>query len=190
MRSSGSGGRHFLQCPTRHYAPGACEGAFVSVTRLEQTVLGELRRLNVAYLDMDELVRQVRFDEDLRAQKNAATAEMAACRSKIDQLTRCLRELYLDKVKGLICEADFIELSKDFTSQKERLESLLLKCQKRIVEIDGKIAVSNNRHERIGQYVNTEHLTRETVEILIDKITVGKRIPGTRNVPTKIHWAF
>ena len=40
------------------------------------------------------------------------------------------------------------------------------------------------------RYVNLEHLTREIVEILIDHITVGKRIPGTRDVPIEIHWNF
>ena len=30
----------------------------------------------------------------------------------------------------------------------------------------------------------------EIVEILIDYISVGKRIPGTRNVPIEIHWNF
>ena len=30
----------------------------------------------------------------------------------------------------------------------------------------------------------------ETVETLIDYILVGKRIPGTRNVPIEIHWNF
>ena len=87
-------------------------------------------------------------------------------------------------------EADFIELSKDFTTQKERLEAQVLKCQKQIAEIDIKIAVGDNRRERIEQYVNSEHLTREMVEILIDKIMVGKRIEGTRNVPIEIHWNF
>ena len=57
-------------------------------------------------------------------------------------------------------------------------------------EIEVKIAVGDNRRELIEQYVNVEHLTREMVEILIDKITVGKRIPGTRNVPIEIHWNF
>jgi len=40
------------------------------------------------------------------------------------------------------------------------------------------------------QYVKVEHLTHEMVEILIDKILVGKRIEGTRNVPIEIHWNF
>ena len=96
---------------------------------------------------------------------------------------------YVDAVV-LICEADFIELSKEFTSQKERLEAQVLECQKQIAEIEVKIAVGDNRRELIEKYVKVEHLTREMVEILIDKIMVGKRISGTRNVPIEIHWNF
>ena len=188
MRSSKSGGRHFLQCPNRHYAKGACEGAFISVNRLERMVIDELRRLNEEYLDMDELEQQVQFNADLLEQKEELEAEILTYQGKINQFSKGVRDLYLDKVKGLICEADFIELSKDFTSQKERLEAQVLECQKQIAEIEIKIAVGDNRRELIEQYVNVEHLTREMVAILIDKITVGKRIPGTRNVPIEIHW--
>jgi glutamyl/glutaminyl-tRNA synthetase len=190
MRSSKSGGRHFLQCPSRHYAKGACEGAFISVDRLERMVIAELKRLNAEYLDMDELERKVQFNADLLEQKQEIEAEIATCQGKIDQFSKGVRDLYLDKVKGLICEADFIELSKDFTLQKERLEAQILECQKQIAEIDVKIAAGDNRRELIEKYVKVEHLTREMVEIFIDKIMVGKRITGTRNVPIEIHWAF
>ena len=190
MRSSKSGGRHFLQCPNRHYAKGACEGAFISVERLERMVIAELRRLNAEYLDMDELERKVQFNAELLTQKQEIEAEIATYQGKINQFSKGVRDLYLDKVKGLICETDFIELSKDFTSQKERLEAQVLECQKQIAEIEVKIAVGDNRRELIEKYVKVEHLTREMVEILIDKITVGKRISGTRNVPIEIHWNF
>ena len=179
-----------MQCPSRHYAKGACEGAFISVNRLERMVIDELRRLNEEYLDMDELEQQVQFNSDLLEQKQKIEAEIATYRGKIDQFSKGVRDLYLDKVKGLICEADFIELSKDFTAQKERLEAQVLECQREIAEIEIKIAVGDKRRELIEQYVDVEHLTREMVEILIDKIMVGKRIPGTRNVPIEIHWNF
>ena len=39
-------------------------------------------------------------------------------------------------------------------------------------------------------YINVEHLSRELVEILIDQISIGKRIPVTRDVPIEIHWNF
>ncbi|MBO5788340.1 MAG: recombinase family protein, partial [Clostridia bacterium] len=190
MRSSKSGGRQFLQCPSRYYAEGACEGAFISVDRLERMVIAELRRLNAEYLDMDELERKVQFNADLLEQKQEIEAEIATYQGKINQFSKGVRDLYLDKVKGVISEADFIALSKEFTVQKERLETLLLACQTQMANIDIKIALGDNQRELIEQYVNVEHLTREMVEILIDKIMVGKRIQGTRNVPIEIHWNF
>ena len=57
-------------------------------------------------------------------------------------------------------------------------------------EIEERIAVGDNRRELIEQYTNLEHLTREIVEILIDYIVIGKRIPGTKDVPIEIHWNF
>ena len=41
----------------------------------------------------------------------------------------------------------------------------------------------DQRKELIQRYTNVEHLTRDMVEILIDYIIVGKRIPGTHEVP-------
>ena len=190
MRSTKSGGRHFLGCPNRHYAKGACDGAFISVDRLEKAVIEELRRLNSEYLDVEEIAQKVEFNTDLLSRKKELEAEISVYCVKIEQFSRATRELYLDKVKGVICEADFVELSKDFTSQKERLEAQVLECQKQIAEIEIKIAGGDNRRELIEQYTGVEHLTREMVEILIDKIMVGKRIQGTRNVPIEIHWNF
>ena len=96
----------------------------------------------------------------------------------------------MDKVKGLITNKDFEELTKDFTIQKDRLQSIVSEGEKQIADIDGKIAVGDNRRELIEQYTNLEHLDREIVEILIDYISIGKRIPGTRDVPIEIHWNF
>ena len=62
--------------------------------------------------------------------------------------------------------------------------------QKCLEEINAQIAAGDNRRELIEQYTHLEHLNREIVETLIDYISVGKRIPGTRNVPIEIHWKF
>ena len=48
----------------------------------------------------------------------------------------------------------------------------------------------DTRRELIDQYTNLDHLTRDIVEILIDHISVGKRIPGTRITPIEIYWNF
>ena len=96
----------------------------------------------------------------------------------------------MDKVKGLISESDYMEMSKDFTTDRDRLERVVTDGGKQLAETEEKIAAGDNRRELIEQYTNLEHLTREIVETLIDYISVGKRIPGTRDVPIEIHWNF
>jgi len=190
MRSSKSHDIHYLKCANRHVAKDACEGAFISVDRLEQLVIAELNRLSAEYLDKDMLEQNIEFCNNLQAQKNRILSDVSSYRKKIDEYAKGIRDLYMDKVKGLITESDFVEFSKDFTEQKERLERITAESEKKVAEINGKIAVGDNRRELIEQYTNLEHLTREMVETLIDYISIGRRIPGTRNVPIEIHWNF
>ena len=157
---------------------------------MEQLVIAELNRLSAEYLDKDALEQKIAFCNDLQAQKNRILADLTTYRKKIEEYAKGVRELYMDKVKGLITENDFAELSKDFYAQKERLERVVADGEKQVCGIEEKMAIGENRRELIEQYTNLEHLNRETVETLIDYISVGKRIPGTRNVPIEIHWNF
>ena len=81
--------------------------------------------------------------------------------------TKGIRELYLDKVKGILSELDYLDLSKDFSTQKERLEKLVIDTQKQLDVIERKMQVGDNRRQLIEQYTNLEHLDREIVEKLI-----------------------
>ncbi len=190
MRSSKNHGRHYLQCSNRHVAKDACIGSFISVEKLERMVIDELNRLAAAYLDKDELERNIEFCETLQGQKKQLLDTLSAYEKRIAEYTKGLRDLYMDKVKGLLNDSDFSALSKEFSSEKSRLERILLDGQRQLAELEDRIAVGDNRKSLVERYVNLEHLTREIVEILIDHITVGKRVPGTRDVPIEIHWNF
>ena len=117
-------------------------------------------------------------------------ADLATYEKKLTDFAKAIRELYLDKAKGLITEGDYMELSSGFVSDRERMEHLIADTERQLLAIDEKIAAGDNRRELIEQYTNLDHLTREMVETLIDYIVVDKRIPGTRDVPVEIHWNF
>ena len=190
MRSSKSHGKHYLQCANKHVAKDACEGAFISVDKLERMVIDELKRLALEYLDKDELERNIEFCNNLQEQKEHMNSELAIYNKKIEEYTKGIRDIYMDKVKGLITDDDFVAMSKDFVKEKERLQKLVQERQEKIIEIEEKIENGDNRRELVEQYVKLEHLTREMIVTLIDHINVGKRIPGTRDVPIEIHWNF
>ena len=70
------------------------------------------------------------------------------------------------------------------------MESQIKDAERHIEDLDAQMLAGDQRKEIIQRYTHVEHLTREMVEILIDYITVGKRIPGTQDVPIEIHWNF
>ena len=79
MRSCKNHGDHYLKCSSRHIAKNACIGSFISVNRLEQMVLAELRRLSAEYLDKEELELNVEFCNNLQAQFQIFQRESANC---------------------------------------------------------------------------------------------------------------
>lgn len=190
LRSSKSHNKHYLQCSSRHASKAACAGSFISVDRLERTVVDELNRLSAEYLDRDELERGIEPCGGLQEQKDRLSRENAVCEKRLAEYTRGLRELYMDKLKGVISECDFAELAKDLTAERERLERAVSDGQRQLSEIMGRDGAGGGRRELVEQYTVLEHLTREIVEALIDDVTVGRRIPGTRNIPIEIHWNF
>ena len=111
-------------------------------------------------------------------------------RKKAAEYSKGIRELYLDKVKGLIAETDYTQMAEDFAAQRSRLEKMVADGEAQLAEIEEQIAADGARRMPAGQDIKLERLNRETVDTLIEFISVGKRIPGTREVPVEIHWDF
>lgn len=190
MRSSKNHGRHYLQCSNRHIAKDACIGAFISEEKLEKIVIQELNTLSQRYLDQDELERSVEFNQNLEQQKENWIKTKEKLQKQLEDNRTYLRTLYMDKVKGLVTEDDYRSMANGFSKERERLENQIQSADCQIEELEAQMLVGDQRKERIHRYTNVEHLTREMVEILIDYINVGKRIPGTHEVPIEIHWNF
>lgn len=190
MRAHRSGGRRYLRCSLRYLSEEACEGSFISVARLEKMVLGELNTLAAEYLNKDELEQKIEFCDSLQQQKKRLLADVTTYKKKAAEYSKGIKDLYLDKVKGLISENDYTEMSRDFVSERDRLERLIANEEDYIADLDDRIAKGDNRKQIIKQYTNLTNLTREIVETLIDYISVGRRIPGTNDVPVEIHWKF
>ena len=150
----------------------------------------ELNRLSAQYLDQDKLERNLEFSSSLLAQRQKVLDQRSKYQAQHEEFQTGLRELYLDKVRGILSEADFLSLSRDFSKEKELIEGKIAETNRRLEELDARIAAGDNRRELVQRYANLEHLTREMVEALIDYILVWKRRPGESDPPVEIHWNF
>jgi len=191
MRSNKqSDGRRYLMCSNHHVSKDACIGSFISIPKLEQVIVEEINQLSSMYLNKDELEQKVDFNKNLHESKKNLEQKVTDYQKKVSYYTEAIRELYLDKIKKIITEQQYLEFSKDFLKEKDRTQELIADTQNQIDVIEKKIQDSNNRRELIEQYTNIEHLDRETLDKLIDYILVGKKDPVTKEVPVEIHWNF
>ncbi len=191
MRSTKhSNGTHYLTCNTRYASKEACEGAMVSVKTLEKVVLDELHQLNEKYLDKDFLKQKADFNARTNIKIEVLEKKIAEYKKQFSDCTEQVKNLYKDKVRGIITEDEFIDLSKEYHQEKERLEKLIDELRSKIETDNQKIVKADDCRELLKKYTDAETLTREMVDILIDYIEVGRRIPKTKNRPIKIHWNF
>ena len=190
LRSSKTRERYYLKCPNRYMADHACPGAFIAVDRLERMVLAELKRLLSQFLDRPAVAARISVHPDWEARKAQLQSEMEADQKRIAACTKAMQDLYLDRVQKRIEQEDFAALSVSLSGERKRLEKHLADIRSRIGNIQGQLRASELPQETVKRYLDMQHLTRGAVEILIDHIAVGRRIPGTREVPVEIHWNF
>ena len=190
LRSGKRENWRFLTCPNRSVSKDACGGAFISVSRLESKVMEELKRLAENYLDQEALEQGIQWDKEYEKQESSVANRMKFYEKKILDRKKALRELYLDKVRGILTEEDYLDMTKAFSIEKQRMEEALELCRKQILEIEERQKAGENRKELVEKYIHMEHLTREMVEALIDHIDVGRRIPRSRDVPITVYWNF
>ena len=190
MRSTKSHERRYLKCATKNVCKDACIGSFISVSVLEEYVLSELKKLSAKYLDMDELEKNVVFCHKLDEKKQSLETQLKEYQTKMIHCATGIKTLYLDKVKGIITEDDFIQLSADLHKDKSTYENLISELTLQIAEIEHKQTNTANDKEQLEQYLSLEHLTHDIVNQLIDDISVGKRDPETKEIPIEINWKF
>lgn len=160
-------GKRYLQCSTRHAAKAACTGAFLSEEALQNAVLQQI----------NTLINTYNVQIDLRSAEQTDQMNLDQLRARMqEQYRRSLRLLYLDRAAGRISESDAQTLT-------EQLERDLARLRAPQTESE--------------QPVQTKHICRPlrtltgyTVQLLIQRIEVGRRAPCSRTVPVYIHWRF
>ena len=190
LRSTKSHGRYYLQCPTHHLAKDACEGCFISVEQLEWAVLSQLRHFCKTALNRQQLEEACPLPAVWEKEQRQLAALLESCQRELADCAECIQSMYQDKVHHILSESNFVALAQQLDekrakllAQKETIEQQLSRLKKRV----GEEQPSNSIWDRLQ---NIDHLTRDMVDALIDHITIGKRIPGTQNVPVDVYWKF
>ena len=190
MHSSRHHNERYLQCPTRQVSKESCIGSMISALRLEKMVLLEIQNLTNKHLDKEQLEQNVAFENRIEEQQEKLSNDIITYQKRIDICSKGIKDLYFDKTKGIISDDEFVDLSKDFHAEKERLKAYVNDNQNKLSELETKVQTVDSRRSLVEQYTDIKELNRDIVDTLIDYIEVGHRYENSKERPVNIHWNF
>jgi hypothetical protein len=150
---------------------------------LEALVISDLIRISRVSLDQGRLADLA----EKHLHKNNGTGlenDISAAGDRLTEIKRIIKNLYEDKLKGVIAEQDFINLSKEYNEEREQLNTKLLK-----------LSDKKHRHNELAK--DSEGFRKLALELLRldepDKILLRKlidRIDIYENKKIEIHYKF
>jgi len=137
------------------------------------------------YFDLDALNIQPQKD----THREALEQEQAHLAAQLEKRGAALKNLYLDKISGVITEGQFAELNQAFLEEKSRMERRLGQID---LELDGQSGPEDKATmlARAKELLKLETVPRELVTLLIEKVEVGEKDPETRQQEVRITWKF
>ena len=169
--------RLFFVCRTyqRFTKAGVCSCHSIKEQVVTEAVLAKVREVCEAYLDPNKL-QPIAADAVEKARKaESHEAEIQSLHSKIDNLTANLDKMYMDRLTGLLAEADFERIYQrvkmDRTSLEEKLKEL--ESQK-----ESPVSTEDRARELVQQFLDSAYTSRELLVSLIERVelTENKQI--------------
>ena len=119
----------------------------------------------------------------------ALLQEQKTLSAQLEKRSMALKNLYLDKVSGVLSEGQFVELNQDFLEEKSRLERRLAQIDQ---ELSGQEQPRNQEEvmAKARELLELKTLPRELAVMLIEKIEIGEQDQETGRQEVKIHWKF
>lgn len=167
----------------------ACSSHYIDEEYISAFVLDDIR--NYAQLATNK--REELAEKLYKALKNTNNSEVSTISSKIRSFEKRLFEvndriknLYEDKCLGKIPEDIAFGLMRDFTAEKNELETKLPKLKNRVDNINETVDKINEWIDLISTYENITELDREIVCGLVESVTVFEKNKSEKQTTQEI----
>ena len=167
----------YFVCRTyqRFTKAGVCTSHAIKESTVTAAVIDQIQKVCQKYLDADALLPVAEAEVEKARQAERHENERQALRGRIEKLTADLDRTYMDKLNGLLAEADFDRIYGRIKQERRSLEDQLASME----EPD---ATPEKREEQakalVRRFIDTAWVNRELLVSLIERVelTENKQI--------------
>ena len=148
-----------------------------SIPELEEVLIKHIKEVCSRYINenlQNELISMAKKQKQFELKQITNEKILETLELKISDIGLYIKNLYMDKVKGVVSENDYVSLVADFTKDRDNL----------IKEKEELIKIINNQKPQIDETAKIEKLAKEFISLekptkqllneLIEKITISE----------------
>ena len=161
--------RLFFVCRTyqRFTKAGVCSCHSMKEQVVTEAVLAKVREVCEAYLDPNRLqpIAESAVEEARKAESHEA--EIQSLQNKIDSLTANLDKMYMDRLSGLLSEADFERIYQRIKRERTVLDE---KLQELEAQKENPVSTEDRARELVQRFLDSACTSRELLVSLIERV--------------------
>lgn len=194
VKGEKTGKRAYMQCKGNKKYHMCSNNKAIRMDELEQNILNGINDLLKLFYDNQNLkeLSEIRKGQDTKNNEkiNILEKEKHNLEKMIDDNKSYYRNLYEDKVKGIITEDMFGMMSNDYLKE---IENMTKRIETIDIEINNLKAIKEERKqadEILKKYKHIKELNKVVIDELIDKVYVGEYDKETNSRDIEIEWNF
>jgi site-specific DNA recombinase len=185
-------GKTYLRCKLYSISKnkGLCTNHSIRYDELKDLITNKVMHHVQTLCNETDLSIRLMNENGINEKIQMLKKELLQIDKELDSRVKALRNLYLDKIKGVIQEEQFNDLNSMFLVEKNEINK-----RKSILEanIEKLINRKNDLNEYIGivkKYKYFTELNHPLINDLIDYVEIGEKNKITGEQMVKIHWNF
>ena len=165
--------RLFFVCRTyqRFTKAGVCTCHCIKEQTVTEAVIAKVRELCEAHLNPDVLLPIAQKAMEEAGKEASAEAEIQSVRTRIEGMTAKLDQMYMDKLAGILAEADFQRIYLRVKDERSQLEEKLKRLQ---AQKDTPVKTEDQARALVQRFLESTFASRELLVSLIERVELSK----------------
>ena len=194
VKGESTGKRAYLQCKGAKKLHICDNNKAIRMSDVENILLNEINKLLSKYYDKENLKdlysKASSKEKDNQHKIKILLQEKNELISKAKENVNFFKNLYEDKVRGVITEDMFLQMSSDYQKDLDNSNKRIEKIEKEIDELNVKKQDKKQAEVILKKYKKIKEINRTIIEEFVDKIYIGKYDKISKSRDIEIIWNF
>lgn len=187
VKHHGYGNERYFICPMKKF--DICTGVSAKYQIVYDAVFGQFQQFTAQYINEETLDALIEEENSLIQRRTEISGHLADTEQRLRDAELAFENLYMDKVKGVLSEEQFLLLSRSLNESQAMHKKKLLTLRQELDSLCTQMDPGVEKKRAIRKYVDVKELTREAVDEFVDEILVKNTDKKNQKAVT-IKWKF